>query len=524
MKYLSIDLGSYSVKTMLVKFERKQLEILDIKEFILDDLEGVFESDVEKESLHSTLVEDIIPENFEGKTIFQLPNNLITSRHIHLPVTQKKKVDMMIPFQLDENLPFSTTDAHFISHQVKKEQGTSCLINVTKKQEFENFINPYDQKDCLPTLLTSELSIFHSYAQNQKVKGPYAILDIGHKSSNCYLIYEGEIVSYHTSFCAGQNINEIISETYDKSESETVLYKHQNCFFLTENQYADVTEEQRDFAYLMGQTMRPLIYDLKRWTLGFRVKYGIPIEEIFLTGGTSNIQNIENFISQQTKIKTSIFTLNSYHFDINEKFSSEESKFFLSGLMVSNLIGKVKPGNFLVGDYALGTNLGLPIHSIGFYFSRVAIFSLVISLILGLDTYIQKGKEKEINKTLRTLVKRKELELNSADQRGYKKRIGKIKKNIQTKNRQMRDELNVLMSATKKNGLSSLERVFEMFNATEKIELYEFSSSPDLVSGIFKGEDKKALNKIQKTLESSNLKNLKINVKENLLNFSFNNE
>ena len=74
MKYLSIDLGSYSVKTMLVKFERKQLEILDIKEFILDDLEGVFESDVEKESLHSTLVEDIIPENFEGKTIFQLPN------------------------------------------------------------------------------------------------------------------------------------------------------------------------------------------------------------------------------------------------------------------------------------------------------------------------------------------------------------------------------------------------------------------------------------------------------------------
>lgn len=92
MKYLAIDLGSYSVKTMLIKLERKQIELLDIGEFVLDELKEELDPEGTTRSLHRILVQNIVPEDFEGKTIFQLPNHLITSRHLNLPITQRKKV------------------------------------------------------------------------------------------------------------------------------------------------------------------------------------------------------------------------------------------------------------------------------------------------------------------------------------------------------------------------------------------------------------------------------------------------
>ncbi|MCR9206209.1 MAG: hypothetical protein NXH75_16625, partial [Halobacteriovoraceae bacterium] len=276
MKYLAIDLGSYSVKTMLIKLERKQLELLDVGEFVLEELKSELDPEGTTRSLHRTLVENIIPKDFEGKTIFQLPNHLITSRHLNLPVTQRKKVDMMIPFQMDENLPFSTMNAQFFTQQLRKGDSTSCLVNVTKRQELSEFFHQYEMHGCLPTVLSSELSVIHAQALNKSIHGPIAILDIGHSSSKCYLIYENEVISHHFSSCAGASIDEVISQTYQIPLKEAVIYKHQNCFLLTDGQYEGVTTEQKEFALLMKKTITPLVLELKRWLLGFRVKYGMP--------------------------------------------------------------------------------------------------------------------------------------------------------------------------------------------------------------------------------------------------------
>jgi general secretion pathway protein L len=110
MKYLALDVGSYSIKSMLIKYERKQLFLLDASEFVLDELRGEIDPEGDDLSVQKNLIKNIIPSDFDGKVIWQLPNRFITSRHMLLPVTQKKKIDSMIPFQLDENLPFSSSN------------------------------------------------------------------------------------------------------------------------------------------------------------------------------------------------------------------------------------------------------------------------------------------------------------------------------------------------------------------------------------------------------------------------------
>ncbi|CAM9944559.1 unnamed protein product [Chrysoparadoxa australica] len=521
MKYLAIDLGSYSVKTMLIKLERKQIELLDIGEFVLDELKEELDPEGTTRSLHRILVQNIVPEDFEGKTIFQLPNHLITSRHLNLPITQRKKVEMMIPFQLDENLPFSTMDSQFFSQQLRKGDSTSILVNVTKRPELSDFFHNYEMYDCLPTVLTSELSVIHAQALNKNINGPIAILDIGHTSSKCYLIYENEVVSHHFSSCAGSTIDEVISHTYQIPLKEAVLYKHQNCFLLTDGQYEGVTTEQKEFALLMKKTITPLVLDLKRWLLGFRVKYGIPIENIYLTGGSTNIHNIGNFFAQQTGVKTDFLSMGESLIDSEELLSGSEGKFFMSGLMGLNLVGKNKPGNFLTGDYSTGSNLSLPLHSVGFYFSRAGIMALVLSLLLGVDAILQQSRADKVDKLLKTLVKRKELGLNPAEQRGYKNRLDKMETKLLKENKKIEDEVSTLLSATKKTGIPSLEKIFDLFSAKSGIELSEFTATSKETSGTIKVKNNQELKNIQEILQSSGFGNLKTKIVGNSLNFSF---
>lgn len=522
MKYLALDIGTYSIKSVLLKYERRQFFILDTKEFVLDELQSELDPDGTTLSLQRTLIENIIPKDFDGKVIYQVPNQMVTSRHLDLPVTQKKKVDMMIPFQLDEILPFSSFDAHFFSQLHKKEKGTSALVNVTKRKEMQELFDDLDRREILPTVLTTELAVHHANALNKSTMGPIAILDIGHRTSKCYIIYEGQVVAHHFSFCAGAAIDEVISQTYQIPMKEAVIYKHQNCFLLTEGQYEGVTEEQKEFALLMKKTMMPLVHEVKRWLLGFRVQYGAPIEALYLAGGSTNIHNIANFFSQKVGVKTDFITVSESIIDSEELLSGNECAFYLSTLMGSTLIEKNRPGNLLTGDFSTGANLTLPLHSVGFYFNRGVALFLILGLLLGIDTFIQKNREKKLDVTVKRLIKQKELGLTNAEKRRWDSRLDKISKKISGKNRLIEQEVKSLMSSTRQDGLAPLLKVFSLVSANENLELTSFESFEDSVQGTFMSQKPTLLTQLQEDFKSGGFKNLKLKVKGNLLQFSFN--
>lgn len=93
MKFLSIDLGSYSIKFYEAKVDGKKLTFLSKQEVVIDLIkqslgprEGIL--DIQTEILSQYLQ----GKPYNGKLIFQLPNEFITNRIITLPVTNRKKL------------------------------------------------------------------------------------------------------------------------------------------------------------------------------------------------------------------------------------------------------------------------------------------------------------------------------------------------------------------------------------------------------------------------------------------------
>lgn len=511
MNILAIDIGTYSVKFIEFQMERRALSIVEASEVPLNEIAKQFDPLTTIEQLQAEVIQSYLEDGFDGKIIYQVPNKFVTSRFLTLPVVNKRKVEMMIPFQLDENLPYPTSEAHFITTLKKTNNETQVLVNITKSKDFEEIFDLFDQKHILPNIWTSELSIIDSYCSNRKASAPYAILDVGHTTSKCYIIQDGQVISNHLSYTAGKNLDEVISQTYQISDSEAVIYKHDNCFFLTDNQYEQVTDEQKEFATLMKQAIWPLVQDVRRWLLGFRVKSGLSVEQIYIIGGTANINNFANFLSQSIEVKATHLSPSDSIIDKEDLLDGAESNFILSSIIGLTNTFKEKPANFLQGQFSKGAGLSLPLHSTSFIFSRVMIVCMFISTLLLVERFAFSQKEiKSLDRKIVALMKNPKLGINANDRKRFSKRPDRVLKSLKRKEKSISQEIKTIMSSNQVNALEPLAKISQEVGTIGTTYITNYISKESVITITYMADNPNDLEKLHEKVKSTSFSNSKI--------------
>lgn len=523
MKILSIDAGTYSVKVLEFKFDRRSFLLEDVKEYLIADAAKTLPLESTLEEIQAYIIQSAIPENFDGKIIYQLPNKFVTTRYLNLPVTNKKKLDMMVPFQLDENLPYPSMNAHFVASYTKNKNDTDIIVNIAKESDFEKYYETLLAQKVVPSMLTSEMSVINKYSQTRRSNAPYAILDIGHETTKCYIISEQKLVSNHISFTAGRSIDEVISETYEIPMNEAVTYKHNNCFFLTENQYDNVSEDQKDFALLMKHAMMPLILDIKRWLLGYRVKHGLSVENVFLMGGTSSINNFSNFLAQNLEIKVHHIETPESVIDKNDLIAGYESNYALATFIARSSQLKDKPINFLYGQYSSGSGLNFPLHSTTFLMARTLILCLVVSSFLLVERLVITAPAlKKVDRQVKKLMKNPEFGLTAKDRRTYRKSPERVLKKLARKEKGITQEIKTIMASSKVNGLANFSVLSNFLSGKEGVYLKSYTSQDGTIRANFMGDNPEAVENLFKALSSgSPFAGAKFSYKQGSKSFNF---
>lgn len=514
MNSLIIDVGSYAVKFLEVKTDRKYLKVVSQQSIPLNKVSPKIRAKKSLEDIQLYVIKNYLDNNpFAGKVYFQISEEQITSRFLTLPVGQRRKAEMMIPFQLEENLPFSSSQIHTTSSLQKiSNKETKAVINITQLEIFDQYYEKLRREELVPAVLTTELSWVHSFADIQELEGPLAIVDIGHHSTKCYFIFNKQVVSNHISYIAGEAIDQMISSSYEIPQEDAVIYKHENCFFLTEQQYEEVDEEQARFAKLMKQAIWPLVLDLKRWEVGFRVKYGHPIDKVLITGGTSNINNAANFFSQALNMPVEIFNPYKYlDFDCPQVKADEELSFSLAAIAARASLSKTRIANFLHGQYTSSFNQNISLHSTAFLFTRSLMASLLLAaILLGERFLLLDSKERQMDQRV---VNESMLERNERNifRLAPERLITKIKRN----NNQVQQEVRLVSSALGMDALSSLVQLSDYLNSNKKIDLVFFKSQNKNVETKFMSEDITELKTLKEFLEKSTLTSLSVILDEN---------
>ncbi len=517
MLNISINIGSYSIKFLTFKVERKKIIYQNSKEVILDSDEfNILEDDIVLD-LQMKIISDFLEEiEDEYKVILNASNEIINERFIELPIKNKKKANLMLPFQLEEDIPYSLSECKISNTLELTKTGSRAVVNIIKHSVLQPLYQKISDYKINPSILTSEISAVESFVRNTSEVLPQAfcIMDIGHSTTHAYFFIDGKLQSSHTSYVAGFAINDIISKTYNINLEEAAIYKHQNSYFLASDQYSEVDESQRQFAKLMDETFASLISDFQRWHIGFRVQNGLPVTDIFLIGGSSNIKNIKNFLSEKTNIK--IGQMDFFTDTIHDKVDTDEKqkrKFALSSMQSHGLVNKSKVINFLTGEYAIQGDADLPVHSMFFIGSRLLFLTLILLVSLSIESIFLSKQITSADKKLRGLVKNPILGLSPRESRSAIKKPKPILARLSRKEKIISQEVKVLQSSVNTNALKSLQVITD-YTAGLNIEVVEYTS----VSGSdflikFKGNTPKDINDLNDVLKTSRIKNLFVDFK-----------
>lgn len=512
MLNIAINIGSYSVKFLNFQIDRKKVTYLSSKEVLLDSDEyNIQEEDIvldlQMNIIHQYLIE--IEEDY--RAILNASNEMITERFLDLPIKNKKKAQLMLPFQLEEDIPFLLSECQLASSIEQTPTGSKAMVNIIKHDVLRPFFAKINEYKIQPKVLTSEISAIELYIRKTTEILPqsFCILDIGHGTTHAYFFMDGQLKSAHTSYIAGFAINEAISKNYNISLEEAAIYKHQNCYFLSSEQYAQVNEDQRVFATMMDDIFGTLVSEFKRWHIGFRVQNGIAVNDIFVLGGSSNIKNITNYLTEKSGIKVGMLQLfkdsNSKKIDTDEK---QRRKFGITHMLASGYNHKTDLVNFLSGEYAVRGQADLPLHSFAFTGVRVSILTMILVLSLSIERVFTNRDIKVADKKLKALVKNPILKISPRDKRNVTKKPRAVLAKLKRETKSINQEVKSLQSSIETNALKPLEMISNMVVGLDtEIIQYQSVSHGDFVI-VFKTKDAKTITQLDEIFINSNIKNL----------------
>jgi len=502
MKQIAIDIGTYSIKFLEYEIERKSINYLGFNEVIISEFTGQLSDVYSFVDLQTDIIRSYLKDiHFEGNLIYQIPNNLTTIRILHLPIKNKKKALQMIPFQLDEDLPYSSGSIHFDQTFISKKDGLHALVVISSKSEFEEYFNYLKRKEILPYILTAEISIFQNYALSIKGEKSFAIIDLGHTTTKGYFFHMGRVVSSHTSYVAGKIIDEVLSQTYQISIEQAIVYKHENCFLLTEAQFDDIDDDQKDFSILMDQIFAPLISDITKWDLGFKVNYGHGIDSIYLVGGTSNIKNINNYLATKLSIKvSSLHAFTESHPKLPPNIKDQKT-YTLNNLMALSVASKIPLINLRSGDFSSLDLEKIPLHTAAFVFARVIIIFVMLFSTLMVERLFLYKQDTAYDTRIKQIIKKPLYKISTNDQRFYFQGPEKIHRIFKLKENEIQQEISSLQSATNINIIEPLVKLGLLLKGQNDIELIEYSSDLEKASAVFSTESMEQLNQLKDILE-----------------------
>ncbi len=520
MLSIAIETGSYSVKFLHFHNDRKSFHLLKTDEIVIEEKDPD-----ELWSTQFNIINDYLSKIPNETLVYvYVPGQIIGHRMIQLPIKSKKKALQMLPFQIEEDLPSSLSQNHWA--ESLEQQGNECAatVGVIKRLTFQEYFSHFIEREIIPSMLTSDVSALEVFINQNREHFPdnFCVLNIGHESTRSFYFKNKKLISSNHSYIAGKAITEAISQNYSISYDEATLYKHQNSFCLIDEQYEHVNENQKEFAKMMDSTLAPLVSEIKRWDIGFRVEHGEQVKHFYICGGTANIKNINNYLA--AKLNVHIESFNPYQFTKNENIDHDErlrNKFSQAAVLVYASGFKSKLLNFLKGDFTVNNGSDIPVIGASLIASRCLILAVAVSLFFVGKIFILNSKIKDAKRVEAALFKNPNL-IEIIDKRTIRRASLQpqiIVNKLNDQNKAIQQTVKVIQSSLRTNALSPLNEVISLISIDDteitKLVVNEYgdidlslkASKVESLKSIqdnFKGLDKKRwftdLNQAQKIL------------------------
>ncbi|MFH1626178.1 MAG: type IV pilus assembly protein PilM [Pseudomonadota bacterium] len=245
--------------------------------------------------------------------------NSVAVRNIRLPFSSLNKVRRVIEYEVESVLPFPLGDilVDFFVVGKKPTDGTDLLVVVAPKEAVKEHLEIMKRAGIEPEIVDLDSSSpFYCWEALGGVKkeGSIAIIDLGSKKTSVSIIKNGVLQFMRSIPIGGEAITAAVARSLSLNLETAEEQKRKEGIILLEHPDGEHETMEGDGG---GSEISGAIVDvlnrLKRDVdLAFSFYQTLyteeKVSEILLTGGTSNIRNIDRYFEREFDIKTSVFS------------------------------------------------------------------------------------------------------------------------------------------------------------------------------------------------------------------------
>lgn len=321
LKSLGIDIGSSSIKIVEMQSTSKGFQVTQFFEHPLNVAPGV-DQELEIIEFLRSFTSSYDPN--QTKFILGLRQDRVAIRNKFFPFNDRIKIFKSLPFELEEDLPFSSDNAIFDAKIIRTVGGgAEVLACASPKVHVQNCLQRGQDSGADPDLISSEgtafANIFEKWneappailpppisldtlddSDNRPVRHVQLILNIGHMRTLVCAFDGSSMIGVRSILWGGKNIADSISAKYEIPFLEALKELQTKAFILTNKQGA--TFDQVTFSDTIAKSIREMARDLQLSILELKSEFNAEIDSISLTGGVSLVQNIGPFLTQILEI------------------------------------------------------------------------------------------------------------------------------------------------------------------------------------------------------------------------------
>jgi len=306
---LGIDIGSFDIKFVLVSKNKKiirQIEIVNIPRDVVDKIEYI-QNKIEKMIEEKKWNKKLININFNSDNIVQ--------RGIKIPIIPENEIFPVIKREV-EKLYGKNEGKKLIFENLgegKDEKNGHYNIyfalipqdEIDKYKKYKMKINSLD----LPLFSKNRI-----YQEIVKEEENVLVLDLGESTTGLMIYSNKNLTVYREINIAGKDITAVLETILKKSEEDAEKLKRKYGYVSkkkAEQKQIEIENEmeaQLNFAYqsVMNKLSRKIVNSIEYFKINNR---GIGIDKTYITGGTSELKGIKEFL--ETEIGSKIIEIYS---------------------------------------------------------------------------------------------------------------------------------------------------------------------------------------------------------------------
>jgi type IV pilus assembly protein PilM len=347
-----------------------------------------------------------------GTVVTAIPGHLVSTRVLKLPLPESQ-VAKVLPFELESHIPFDLDEILVDYHLIRGDKSSSIVLAAAaKKTTVGEHLALTKGAQIEPAFIGLD-SLYLSNLNQQILKndaGTYAIVDIGHTKTSVCIIHDHQVQYVRTLFTAGITVTESIRTDLDLTLPQALQAKHDHGILELPGRPLKSPDLKR-LSDAIQKTIDPVLRELIQTLQAYRAQYASildnppSVERIYLTGGTTLIRNLPEYIKAATGLEAERLNLFASRTDDSTRAGADREPVFAQsvGLGLRAAIRgaaarKVSGINFRQSEFSFARDMS-DVKKKAAFFGKwaLAIFmAALLHVVFKYENYARQGSE--INK------------------------------------------------------------------------------------------------------------------------------